>query len=1026
MKTFLKIVAGILLFLFVAIIGLNLYFTDERLKNTAMPYVNDAVGRTVDVEEMSLTFFSTFPQPGISIKNMSIPGETENDTLMSLDELVASVKLFSLMGDQIEIAEINLDNPRFTYVVNEDSSTNIDFLLKTDEAEQDTADAYAIDIPYFQVTDGYFGYRDNTSNTAVQFDDLDADISLNYADRITSTIDLDLGGLSASVNDTSYLSNLPLSLSQESVIDLDNEMVALEEGTLSIRGLALNLSGTISDWSTTLTGDLTFNSSSDNFGELLQLVPEEYQENIEGLKTEGTLALEGSLKGPLAEEELPSFDISMRVTDGYLKNPDLPDPIQNIQLSANASNELLSVETFSAEAGENTLEANGQLTNPLEENGEFAVTVNGNVNLATISRFYDISEFDIEQMSGQLAVDGEAKGSRNAPEEASFDAIFKLSKGTIKYAEVPKPIENISVDANANHSAITINNMELQAADNRFSMSGTVNQPLVEEERSIDLKTDLNFDLATIKEFYPIDEDTLSMRGQLTANAVLKGQADQIEQAVRSGEISLSDGYISHKSLGQPIENITFNSSLNGPVLSISEASFRTGNNNLTASGSITDYLSESRSLDLTLSGNAALNQIANYYDLEPTISELTGQADLDLQASGPMNDPANMQLNGKLTVQDVNIRGDSLVQPVTDLNGELTLSPDAAELKSLSFNLGSSDIALNGSLQNYMAYLQSEEDRNTTPSLKGSYKSEHLNLDELINWDDTTTTEIPIHLPDLNSSVDAEINEMIVTGVTMNNLKAQASTTPEQINLEEATIELFDGTANGSFVWEVPQPDRTMISFSGSLDGLQAEAFFEEYAILGENSRFHDYVSGAFSADVDYYSELNVYLDPLIETSKMDGNFGMTNSRLRGHPLQERLASLFKADELNNVGLDEWKSTFTLDNSVFTFKDMQLTSQDIGLELNGTQHMTEGDINYQIRLFLPERFQSGIASVVTKQATNALKQDNGTIMVPLRVTGTHENPKISPDKEVIAPIIKEYLKDKAGNVLDKIFNGNQ
>lgn len=1025
MKTFLKIVAAILLFLIVVIVGLNLYFTDERLKNMAMPYVNDSVGRTVDVEEMSLTFFSTFPQPGISIKNMSIPGETESDTLMSLDEVVASVKIFSLMGDQIEVAEINLNNPRFTYVVNADSSTNIDFLLETDETEQDTAEAYAIDIPYFHVTDGYFGYRDSTSNTNVQFDDLDADISLNYADRITSTIDLELGGLSATVNDTSYLSNLPLSLSQESVIDLDNETVAIEEGTLSIRGLALNLSGTISDWSNTLTGDLAFSSSSDNFGELLRLVPEEYAEYTEGLETEGTLAIEGSLKGPLAEEELPAFNISMQVNDGYLKNPELPDPIQNIQLTANASNDLLSVKRLTAEAGENKLTANGQLTNPMEENGEFDVTVKGDVNLATISRFYDISEFDIEQMSGQLAVDGEASGNISTPEEATFDAIFKLTNGTLKYAQVPKPIENINVDANANQSAITINNMNLQAAENRFSMSGTINQPLVEANRSIDLQTDLNFDLATIKEFYPIDEDTLSMRGQLTANAILKGQADQIEQAVQSGEISLAGGYINHKSLGKPIDNITLKSNLQGRVLSISEASFQTGNNNLTASGSITDYLSENRTLDLTLSGNAALNQITSYYDLEPTISELTGQANLDLQASGPMNDPANMQFNGQLIVQDVNMRGDSLVQPVTDLNGELNLSANAAELKSLTFNLGSSDIALTGSLQNYMAYLQAEEDRSTTPSLKGSYKSNHLNLDELINWDDTTTTEIPIHLPDLNSSLDAEIGEMIVTGVAMNNLKAQASTTPEQINLEEATVEMFDGKASGSFVWEVPQPDRTTISFSGSLDNLQAEAFFAEYAILGENSQFHEYVSGAFSADVDYSSELNVYLEPLIETSKMDGNFGMTNSRLRGHPLQESIASLLKTKELNNVGLDEWKSTFTLDNSIFTFKELQLTSQDIGLELNGTQHMTEGDIDYQIKLFLPERFQSGIASVITKQATNALKQDNGTIMVPLRVTGTHENPKVSPDKEVIAPIVKEYLKDKAGNVLDSIF-GNR
>lgn len=1026
MKTFLKIVAAFLALLIIIGVGLNLYFTDERLKNTVMPYVNNAVGRQVQVESMSLTFFSSFPQPGLSIKNMSIPGSTESDTLASLDELVVSVKLFSLMGDEIDISEISMQNPKFTYVVNADGSTNLDFLLETEQTEQDTSAGFAINIPYFEVSGGDFGYRDEGAKTNVRFKDLNADISLNYAERIKSTIDMELGGLFASVADTTYFNGLPLSLSQESTIDMDNETVTLDQGTFSIRGLALNLSGSLSNWSKTLTGDLKFNSSSDNFGELLRLVPADYQEYTEGLETRGSLAIEGTIKGPLGGEKLPAFDVGIKVTDGYIKNPDLPQPIENIQLAANASNEVLSVETLTAKAGENHLTATGRLNNPMEENGDFTVDMKADVNLATISEFYDISQFDIEQMSGQLAVDGQAKGNRNAPEQATFDAVLKLSDGSLKYAEVPKPIENISIDAKANQSVITINNMQLQAAANTFAMKGKINQPLKEEQRTVDLSTELDFDLATIKEFYPIDEDTLSMRGKLTANANLKGKADEIERAVQSGKISLRNGYLSHKSLGKPIENITLESSLNGPALSISKASFKSGDNNLSASGTITNYLSENRSLDLKINGKAALNQIADYYELKPNITKLTGQADLNLRAAGPMANPAEMKLEGQLTARGVNMEGEAIVQPVTNLNGELTLSSTTANLKSLNFKIGSSDIALNGSLENYMAYLKAEKDRKVTPHLKGSYKSKLLNLDELINWDDTTSAPTPIYLPDLTSSVTAEISKLIVTGVPMTNLKAQAGTTPKQIKLDKATVHLFDGQASGSFTWDVPQPDHTTISFKGSLDRLQADAFFSEYAVLGPKSKFHEYVSGAFSADVDYYSKLNVYLEPLIKTSKMEGDFGMTKSRLKGHPLQDKLASVFKAKEFQNVALDEWKSTYSLDNSIFTIKDLKLTSDDIGLELNGTQHMVKESIDFQMKLLLPGRFKDAIASVITKQAADALTQKNGTIMVPLRVTGTQENPKIAPDKEVIAPIVKDYVKGKATDILNKIFKGNR
>jgi hypothetical protein len=322
------------------------------------------------------------------------------------------------------------------------------------------------------------------------------------------------------------------------------------------------------------------------------------------------------------------------------------------------------------------------------------------------------------------------------------------------------------------------------------------------------------------------------------------------------------------------------------------------------------------------------------------------------------------------------------------------------------------------------MEYLKAEEDRGTTPQLTGSYKSELLDLDELIDWSDTTeTTEpIPIHLPDLTSSVSAEIDKMIVTGVTMTNLTAEASTSPDQIVMDQASINLFNGEATGSFTWDVPEPEHTMISFNGNLDSLQASAFFDEFQVLGEDSKFHEYVSGAFSADVEYFTELNELLEPIIKTSTMDGNFGMTNSRIQGHPIQEQLASLLKANEFNNIGLDEFNSTYSLKNSIFTINDLRMTSDDIGMELNGTQHMVSGEIDYQTKLFLPGRFKKGISSVISSQAVEALTQENGTIMVPLRMKGTQENPKITPDKEAITPIVKDFLKDKAGNVIKGIF----
>ncbi len=1018
----LKISGGILAFIILAALGLRLYFNDARLKRTVMPHLNEAVGREVQVESMSLTFFSTFPQPGLSISGMSVPGGAEGDTLLSLDRLTVGVHLFSLLGDEISISEIGLRNPEFTYEVYEDSTSNLDFLLGG--TEEDTAAAgYAVNVPYFEVSDGQIGYLDRTSDTWVNLRDLDANISLRYAGQIESRVEIELGGLYATVDSVRYAGGLPISLSQESMVDLDRETVNLKSGTFSIRGLTLNLAGSVNGWSDSTSVDLAFDTSSDNLDELLQLVPEKHRDFVEGLETRGSLAIEGTVKGRLGGEQPLAFDTSIRVADGYIKNPELPRPVEKININARATNERLSVTTFSARAGDNTVSAKGSLADPLSDESRFSLQAAGMADLATVNSFYDVGRrFGIEELRGQLEFKADARGLLNRPAEADFSGSFTLSDGYVKYREVPRAIDHINIEAGGNQDEVTVNSLTLNAGPNAFSMEGSVGRPLAEEQRTVSLQTNLQFDLSTIKDFYPINEDTLSMEGMLTAQAALEGSAHPIEEAVQSGSINLKNGRIDYHRMDEPLRNITFESVLEGRRMTIVNAGFRSGDNRATLSGIIDNYLGDDRILDLKVDGFAQLSEIGNYYRLEPMISSLTGNSELKLRARGQLDKPADMDLEGALQISDMNMEGDSLAQPVSKLNGRLELTPDEVTLEELKFNFGSSDISLGGTLTYYMEFLEKKQERQTTPTLEGSYQSSFLDVDEIIDWEDSSVS-IPIYLPELHSSVTATVDKMIVTGVTLQNLQAEAEGTPERIQMNEGSAELFEGEMKGSFTWEVPQPDHTNISFTGSLSEVRAEAFFSEYPVMGRKSNFHNYISGSFNASVEYFTELDVFLNPLIETTKSKGNFGMSKARLKGHPLQEALASMLKADELRNIALDKWTSTFTIENSVLTFKNLSIKSGNIGVEMSGSQHLVNETLDYKMQLHLPGRFKKAIASVITTQAANALEQEDGTILVPFRVTGTMDKPKIQPDKEAIKPILQKYLKDKAGNVLKKLFD---
>ena len=829
MKIFLKIIGGIAVVIVALLIFLNLYFTDERLRSMILPQVQEATGSEVEIDEMSITFFRTFPRFGLDMQGLRIP-DPNGEPVASFESIMLSLELIPLLRSEVNISRLSLTKPEIFYTVFPDSSTNIDFLLEEDDNPEPST--INLNIPRIIISDGSIFYSDTSTLTNVRMVGLDTELSLFYSDVIETEMDASLASLHVDMDGVNYITDLPLSLNQTSILDLENEILTFSEGIFSIRGLSLNLLGSVSSWSSDQPHlSLQFRSSSDNFGELLRLAPPGLDEQLSNMVTSGSLQLEGSVEGIYSENVYPRIDLTIAVADGYLQNPDLPEAIEEIRFEILFNNDLATIQNLHARAGVNSITGSGKIVNPLEENAAFSLDIDGDINLNTVRNFYPIQDLGIDELAGLLNFNATATGQLSTPEEATFSGLFNLTEGRLKYMDVPNAIENINFRLNANQDRVRITESGFTAADNLFTLSGSILRPLDEVSRTVDLQSNVQFDLATIKEFYPIDEDTLAMRGLLIADIVLRGtpDPDQIESLLQQSTFDLTDGYFYHSIVNNPIEDIRFNAQATGRRLDISDARFKSGENQLVMRGTLENYLSDNPLVDLTFDGNALLSSISSYYTLEPWIQELTGQAVMNLNTKGPINEIQRLALNGTLQVSEVTAIGDSIPLPVTNLNGVMSATPTVMTLERFSMNFGSSDINLQGNLRNYMSFLAENSSDTNLPTITGRYNSRLLNMDEMIDWEDESDEPFPIELPNLIADVEAKIDRMVILGLSITDLTGNGSITPSKIEINDARASLFDGTATGNMDWNVPDPLQTSISFNGQLTGLTAERFFRE-----------------------------------------------------------------------------------------------------------------------------------------------------------------------------------------------------
>lgn len=1012
------ITLGIIILIIIILIGgLSLYLTDERLRSWVLPEIREATGRDVEIERISYTLFQTFPRFGLVIEGLEVPDPVE-DKLASVDEMLLSLNLIPLLQSEVSIQQLQIDRPEFTYIIYDDGTTNLDDFIPEDDPEEvdEPGELPDIDLAEVIVTNAAFGMDDHETETSVQLSELDLTSSLHFAEQLESTLEATLGSLDVTFEGRPMISGLAISLRQTSILDMAEEMLEIQDGQLNIRGLDLVLEGNISEWGEGEPFiDMQLASESDDFGTLLDLVPPEFEEYIEDLDTGGELELTANLNGRFTEDEAPSFEARANITEGYIQHVEVPERISDIQLTAEAVNDLFTIHTFEAIAGETRLSATGEITDPLEEDALFQFSGNMDADLSTAERYVPMEEFDIEELAGLIEMSAEASGPLWNPEDSEFDVIANLTDGLIRHTEIGRPIEDIMIALNATHEEVRIDEATARSSDNYFLASATITSPLDPDVATFDASGQVDWDLATVGEYYPIDEDTLSMRGMISLNGSGSGTFENPADADFNVDFNLTDGYFDYHELGQPIEELTASANATQRRITVSESSVRSGNNRFALSGGVIDYMEEDASFDLTLNGLLVLEEIDIYYPVEEEFGlVMDGTVDSEIRMEGSIDDLEAIQLYGPVSAENVNVDSPDLILPLTDINGNITFDGDDIETEQVSFLFGESDYYITGNLNQYKS-LMYEPGEAAPAHYTGSYRAEFLNVDEFLDYEDVPEDPEPFDawLPNLTGEVDGEVERMQFFAMEATDITGDVELNPDYVQLHNGNLSIYDGTMDGGFQWDVFAVDHTGFAFTGDLEGVRVERLFEHFD-LGGRAQLPDHVRADFNATTDFYAEFDEYLEPDMMALRAEGDFGMEEARIVDHPVQVGLANLLGSDDLKDLALDQWTAIYDIEDGQMELEDFNLTSKDLGLNLSGNQDLIEDELDYRAEVVLPGEWTDRLGDRVPREGREALKRDDGKLVLPITIRGSSESPRIGFDESQIREKIEEYLRRRA------------
>jgi len=754
-------ITGITLLVLIAAAILIPVFFKKQITALVKSEINKNLVASVEFGEVSLSFFRHFPKLSISIEDLSVVGQQEfaADTLLSTKRLDASVNLISLIkGSNIKVSGVYLETPRIHALVHSNGKANWDIAMADSTIVTDTsntASAFRMTLKKYEINDGYLLYRDETADIFAEIEGLDhtgsGDLTEDVFTLATST-SINSGAFSyASIP---YLVNTKTLINSDIKIDNSTSTYTFRTDDIQLNNLKLNADGFFQLANdSTYRMDIKFRTPSNDFKDILSLVPGIYKQDFDKIKTSGQAALEGFVKGTYSSTELPAYDVKLDVKDGSFQYPDLPGPVKNIQVALRAQNvdgkmdnTIIDVSKAHLEMDNEPFDLRFLFRNP-ETVQYIDAQAKGKLNLANVSKFIKLE--DGIKLSGRINADAFAKGNLSdiQARQGQFNAggFFDIANLFFSSNSIPQPIKNgnLRIEINnhggiADNTTIDIKTGHVEVGTDPVDFTFTLRKPLSTADFTGTAKG--IFNLGNIRQFVTLEKGT-SIDGLLNADLSFKGNKTAIdngeyEKIVINGNAGVANlEYVSTDyPTGIKLKKAT--ATFHDRTVELNELNGSYLKTNFSSTGEFTNlvgYAMNDQPLSGKLNVNADQLNLADWMGTEPTTTQPASPEKNENTDTGPFVVPGGIDIAvnanaGRVTYDNVDY---------THLAGTLILKDETVHLQNVKANAHDGSIRMDGSY--------STKQSKTEPRVNLSYDVKDMDVQKIFLSYNTVQSLMPI-----------------------------------------------------------------------------------------------------------------------------------------------------------------------------------------------------------------------------------------------------------------------------------------
>lgn len=437
-KRLFKILLGLLLLVVIALVAIPVFFKDDIIAK-AKSIANESVNANIDFGDFSLGLISSFPNFTFNIQDVSVINKApfEGDTLAYLGSVDVKLDLMSVIGGKYTVSSLAIDNVTANAKVLKNGIANWDIAIEDSLAVNEslaevetpadtTSSDFITGLEQFSITNVNVSYVDLESEMIAIIKNFNQSGSLIMVNDSTEIdVKTSIQSILFDLEGERLANNLTFDSDVKLLADLNKMGFLFKENSFRLNTLNLGVDGLIEMPSNDMNFDLTLSAKNNEFKDVLSIIPPAYLTDLEGVETNGDFNLVAHLKGLMTEDLMPQFDVDFDVNNAFLKYPDLPESVENINIDLAVDNKtgilnntVIDLNLFHMEIAKNPIDFKFYASN-IETDFDMKGEVKSKLQLEKLKSAIPMEEG--EDYQGNISVDLNFAGKLSDVEAEAYD-----------------------------------------------------------------------------------------------------------------------------------------------------------------------------------------------------------------------------------------------------------------------------------------------------------------------------------------------------------------------------------------------------------------------------------------------------------------------------------------------------------------------------------------------------------------------------------------------------------------------------